>query len=499
MCLTDSILKRREGWKIQLRLPVYNCLDPFEVYERIRKWVIRQRWYPRGLGDYTIIDAWRVTCSIYIGLLRVGGIRILLPVTITARPPPRNLPSERYARANGFYVYEAEYAPEYNELLWKSRIPGLQIEIYDKPNTGNTPVINGHVINSIEALSPESTNTLAKIILNDNQSYVLKSYRTLSKYNLEPLFLKYLSGKGIVPKLYSTVSIKDSYTAVLVEYLDVIGDGGFPFYQAIRASLAEKKVIVPEEAVSSLASSLTFFHEEMARCSSWWCTRGKITSSDIHKWTRRIKSYYNKALNNAQRHRSKCKQAISLLRESQYRVEEAFKLMKLFKGKTKIRNHQDLHLGQILYTNKYRYVIIDFEGEPGRSDLERLALEPALRDVACVMRSIGYITVFAYRDHFETTLDDSVERLFDEKDKEARIAVEWANKTAEQILDKYLEKTRGIGILIHGLGGDVLAEWGREVIKVWLIERALYEFLYELNYRTGYALIPLLGLTGILP
>ncbi len=489
-----SIPKKGRDGKIQLQLPVYNCLDPFEVYERIRKWVTRQRWYPRGLGDYTIIDAWRVTCSIYIGLLRVGGIRILLPVTITARPPPSNLPGERYARANGFYVYEAEYTPEYNELLLRSRIPGLQIEILDKLGTSDTNIISG-----IEALSPESTNTLVRVVLDNNRSYVLKSYRTLSKYNLEPLFLKYLSGKGIVPKLYSTVSVKDSYTAVLVEYLDVIGDGGFPFYQAIRTSLTEGKVIVPEEAVSSLTSSLTFFHEEMARCNSWWCTRGKITSSDIYKWTRRIRSYYDKALNNARRHRSKCGSAISLLRESQPNVEEAYKLLKFFKSKTKIRNHQDLHLGQILYTNRYRYVIIDFEGEPGRSDLERLALEPALRDVACIMRSIGYITVFAYRDHFEITLNESVERLLDKKDKEARVAVEWANETARQILDRYLEKTRGIGILIHGLGGDVLVEWGKEAIKAWLVERALYEFLYELNYRTGYALIPLLGLTGILP
>ena len=473
---------------------MYNCLDPFEVYERIRKWVTKQRWYPRGLGDYTIIDAWRVTCNIYIGLLRIGGIRILLPITITARPPPSNLPSERYARANGFYVYEAEYAPEYNELLLRSRIPGLQIEVHDKLYTGNS-----HIINNIEALSPESTNTLVKVVLNNNHSYVLKSYRTLSKYNLEPLFLKYLSGKGVVPKLYTTVSIKDSYSAVMVEYLDVIGDGGFPFYQAIRTSLAEGKVIVPDEAISSLTSSLTFFHEEMARCNSWWCTRGKITSSDIYKWTRRIRSYYDKALNNARRHRSKCGPATNLLRESQPRVEEAYKLMKFFKSKTKIRNHQDLHLGQILYTSRYQYVIIDFEGEPGRSDLERLALEPALRDVACIMRSIGYLTVFAYRDHFEITLNESVERLFDGKDKEARIAIEWANKTARQILERYLEKTRGIGILIHGLGGDVLVEWGREVIKAWLVERALYEFLYELNYRTGYALIPLLGLTGVLP
>ncbi len=486
--------ERREGWKIQLQLPVYNCLDPFEVYERIRKWVTRQRWYPRGLGDYTIIDAWRVTCNIYIGLLRVGGVRILLPVTITPRPPPSNLPSERYARANGFYVYEAEYALEYHELLLRSRVPGLQVEFYHKPNN-----VNSHTITRVEALSPESTNTLVKVLLSNDESYVLKSYRTLSKYNLEPLFLKYLSGKGIVPKLYSTVSIKDSYTAVLVEHLDVIGDGGFPFYQSIRASLAEGKVMIPDEAISRLVSSLTFFHEEMARCNSWWCSKGKITNSDIYKWTRRIKSYYDKALTNARRHRSKCGPAISILRESQPRIEEASKLMKYFKGKTKIRNHQDLHLGQILYTSGYKYVIIDFEGEPGRTDLERLALEPALRDVACIMRSIGYIIVFAYRDHFETTLIESVERLFDRKDKEARIAIEWANKTANQILDKYLEKTRGTGILIHGLGGDVLVEWGKEVVKAWLVERALYEFLYELNYRTGYALIPLLGLAGIVP
>ena len=55
----------------------------------------------------------------------------------------------------------------------------------------------------------------------------------------------------------------------------------------------------------------------------------------------------------------------------------------------KIRTHGDYHLGQVLYTGK-DFVIIDFEGEPARSMTERRLKQPALRDVAGMVRSFHY-------------------------------------------------------------------------------------------------------------
>ena len=142
----------------------------------------------------------------------------------------------------------------------------------------------------------------------------------------------------------------------------------------------------------------------------------------------------------------------------------------------KIRHHGDFHLGQVLIA-KDDVFILDFEGEPRRSLEERRRKEPPARDVAGLMRSIDYATSSAlYR-----TPNLSPEDL--------ATLVHRMRAWGEQLTAAYWESYREI--LGEAHLWPVEEPKARDLLNMFLLEKALYEIEYELSNRPSWSHIPL--------
>jgi maltose alpha-D-glucosyltransferase/alpha-amylase len=143
----------------------------------------------------------------------------------------------------------------------------------------------------------------------------------------------------------------------------------------------------------------------------------------------------------------------------------------------KTRYHCDLHLGQILVVQD-DFIIVDFEGEPGRSLEERRAKGCVLRDVAGMVRSFSYAAQSAaLRRHAGSTDPAASEKL-----------AQWEHDARHHFLEGYAKSAAGLESV--PADGQSLGA----LLELFLIEKALYELRYEAANRPDWIAIPLRGL-----
>jgi maltose alpha-D-glucosyltransferase/alpha-amylase len=149
----------------------------------------------------------------------------------------------------------------------------------------------------------------------------------------------------------------------------------------------------------------------------------------------------------------------------------------------KIRTHGDYHLGQVLYTGK-DFVIIDFEGEPARSMTERRLKQPALRDVAGMIRS------FHYAAHGNLLLRAA--KLGADVEYLRHWADLWYSYVSGIFLHGYLKTVADSPVVPKDA-----TECGT-LFEIFLLEKAVYELGYELNNRPDWLMIPVRGIEQII-
>jgi len=126
------------------------------------------------------------------------------------------------------------------------------------------------------------------------------------------------------------------------------------------------------------------------------------------------------------------------------------------------RIHGDLHLGQLLHRDD-RWVVLDFEGEPMRAIDERTAPEPALRDVAGMLRSFDYAAA-ADGGH----------------------ARAWGEATRAAYLDGYRDAA----------GATALEPL--PLLRAFELDKAVYEALYEARHRPTWLGIPVAAISRLI-
>jgi trehalose synthase-fused probable maltokinase len=133
----------------------------------------------------------------------------------------------------------------------------------------------------------------------------------------------------------------------------------------------------------------------------------------------------------------------------------------------RIRHHGDLHLGQVLWANGDWHVV-DFEGEPARPLPERRAKRSPLRDVAGMLRS------FTYAASVAGVPRDGVEE-----------------RARAEFLEGYLETVQGSGLLPP-------REATERLLRIFELEKAVYELRYELAHRPEWVSVPVAGIVRLL-
>jgi trehalose synthase-fused probable maltokinase len=137
-----------------------------------------------------------------------------------------------------------------------------------------------------------------------------------------------------------------------------------------------------------------------------------------------------------------------------------------------IRHHGDYHLGQVLWTDADDWVVLDFEGEPARPLRERRHKRSPLRDVAGMLRSFSYVAS-------ASSLERGVEP-----------PVGWEGRARSEFLAGYLDE---VDPTIVPTGGAL-----ERRLRLFELEKALYELHYELGHRPDWVRVPVAGILQLL-
>ncbi|MBR1944664.1 MAG: putative maltokinase [Alphaproteobacteria bacterium] len=162
-------------------------------------------------------------------------------------------------------------------------------------------------------------------------------------------------------------------------------------------------------------------------------------------------------------------------------VERVTELLPVIADGKKTRFHGDYHLGQVVLDEDGDFYILDFEGEPLRPITERQIKQSVLKDVAGMVRSFDYAAFGAVLLYV----------LPENREKALKLAAKWQEKATQAFLDGYFENMDGCDSL------PTEKEITLKLLDLFVLEKALYEVIYEVANRPDWLAIPMNGLARL--
>jgi maltose alpha-D-glucosyltransferase/alpha-amylase len=354
-----------------------------------------------------------------------------------------------------------------------------------------------------QVLKAEQSNTA---ILYD-EVFFLKLFRRIeSGINTDLEMTQFLNETSFdaVPRVAGALEYRASgeptTLAVLQKYVPNSGDAWTYTLDAISrffedvVSDASSDERLAQETIGTYLSDAEMLGRRTAQMHAALASRDDVAAFAPEPFT----PHYQRSI--YQSIRSQAVQTMQLLRRRAKGVEEAEALLareeevqqrirRVLDGRItglRIRTHGDYHLGQVLRTGN-DFVIIDFEGEPSRPLSERRIKRSALRDVAGMLRSFHYAPYAVVHGQSQGSVirGEDIAAL----ENGARF---WHHSVSEAFLRGYLAESEGAAHL------PSTREELQVLLDVYLLEKALYEIVYELNNRPEWVTIPLRGVLELL-
>jgi maltose alpha-D-glucosyltransferase / alpha-amylase len=490
-----------------------------------------------------------IECNTTLGLVHRGASRVV-PVIVQAEkqvPALDDAPMPPTQAAPGSTVAPAPLSAQPGEAAQPPRSStsaglsagALSLQPRESPSAGNPIPPNGRLDARASSAftEPQSGQNFASRVGSAEQSntsilygdrFILKLFRRLEPgENPDVEVGRYLTEKAHfphIPPFLGEISITPAHgektTAALLQgFVANDGDGWDWFLDQIESLFANAanlpvpqeheslpEALVPARVSMAAAALLGRRTAEMhlalgASTENEAFTPVPFTTDDFAAEAQRIEAQIKSNLDALKRSLPALDDALSdaaglLLSRRPALVARARAIAHLPAGGQRIRIHGDYHLGQTLHTGGAEqlqqetgdFVLLDFEGEPARPLAERQRKQCPLKDVAGMMRSFSYAAYTALDRDKKARAVSGGPAATEPLEKWTRI---WLDAVCGEYLAAYRETIAANPSLLPP------PEAAQALLAAYLLEKALYELLYELNHRPEWLAIPIDGILSL--